>query len=109
MSNIQNFDNFDNYGQDTDDADDNRHATTSWRKEQWHLKKEINIGHLFSTISIIVALIVWGISVEKRLTVNEERIVSIIHEVEKNDRKTAETLNEIKSAVIRIEERLSRR
>lgn len=40
----------------------------------WHLKKELNIGHLLTTLMLAVGIIAWGNHMGERMTANEVRI-----------------------------------
>ena len=34
----------------------------------WHLKKEFNVGHLFTTLTLAIGLIAWGNKMDQRVT-----------------------------------------
>jgi hypothetical protein len=34
----------------------------------WHLKREVNVGHIFATLTLTIGLISWGQSMDTRLT-----------------------------------------
>lgn len=40
--------------------------------KHWHLDRRINLGHLATTLSIVVAAMVWGSSVETRLSLGTQ-------------------------------------
>ena len=40
-------------------------------REKWHIKKEVSVGHILTTILIGISLVAWGNSVEKRVTALE--------------------------------------
>lgn len=44
----------------------------------WHLRKEINVGHLLTTILLVSGLVVWGIGIDTRISKAEVRIETII-------------------------------
>lgn len=39
----------------------------------WHLKREVNVGHLLTTITLAIGLISWGMRMDTRVTVIETR------------------------------------
>jgi len=49
----------------------------------WHLDKRISIGHIFTTLSVAFALMVWMSSLENRVTVNEVKIIAVEKSYEK--------------------------
>lgn len=75
--------------------------TTITEKNEWHLDKRLNISHLVATFLIVVGLFSWGAKLEERIAIIE-RTNAITHEQSVRD------LNDIKAALIRIEERLNR-
>lgn len=36
--------------------------------ERWHLKKEINVGHMITTLIMAIGLVAWGSNMDRRLT-----------------------------------------
>lgn len=38
----------------------------------WHLDKRINLSHMAGSVSLVVAVMVWGTSVETRLALGEK-------------------------------------
>lgn len=57
--------------------------------QHWHLDKRINVGHLGTTMSIVVAAMIWGSSVETRLSLaaqersQQTRLLSEIRDEQK--------------------------
>lgn len=43
----------------------------------WHLKKEVNITHLFATIGLVVSAFVYSTALDKRIQTNEQDIAYI--------------------------------
>lgn len=43
----------------------------------WHLKKELNIGHLLTTLMLAIGIIAWGNHMGERMTANEVRIEAL--------------------------------
>ena len=63
--------------------------------KSWHVKKEINLGHLLTTATAIVSFFIWIQTIETRLAVLESNKIIF-----------KETVQEIKSTLIRIETKL---
>ena len=49
----------------------------------WHVDKRISIGHIFTTLSVALALMVWMTSLEQRVTVSEVKIIAVEKAYEK--------------------------
>jgi hypothetical protein len=77
------------------------------RSTKWHLKREVSVGHIISTASFIAMMTAWGISVEKRLVVLETTTASQNERANRTDLAVNESFKDIKSALIRIENRLN--
>lgn len=43
------------------------------RHEHWHVRKEINVGHMLTTLALVIAALSWSNSIDKRVTVLETR------------------------------------
>jgi hypothetical protein len=41
---------------------------------QWHLKKEVNITHLFATVGFVISAFVYSSALDKRIQTNEQDI-----------------------------------
>lgn len=63
----------------------NAHLAEDWQAKQWHLKKEINVGHLLTTLMIAAGLLSWGMTMDARMT-----------RVEVQQTHTAKTLEQIR-------------
>lgn len=78
------------------------------RARKFHFENSISLGHLLTTISMLGSLIVWGTSVESRLSVEHIEIATlkqsdagIIAQIKENQQHIQETL-------IRLEDKLDR-
>ncbi len=49
----------------------------------WHVDKRISIGHLITTATVAVALMVWMFELENRVTVSEVKITAVEKSYEK--------------------------
>jgi hypothetical protein len=50
----------------------------------WHLDKRISIGHIFTTLSVAFALMVWMNNLENRVRVSEIKIIAVEKAYEKD-------------------------
>lgn len=75
----------------------------------WHIKKEFTIGHIFTTFSVIFGVLWWSSDIQSQITLLH-REDKILHEsfIQLRDEHRL-ALNEIKGALIRIEEKLDRK
>lgn len=48
------------------------------RRSDWHLDKNISVGHIVSTMMIALSVFAWATSIEKRVDKNEQSIGHII-------------------------------
>lgn len=53
-------------------------------KDIWHLRKEINLGHIITTLTLASGIIAWGFSIDSRLSKAEVRIESMITIIAEN-------------------------
>jgi len=51
-------------------------AVTERRAERWHLKKEIQLTHVISTIVVIGAVLAYVSKIEQRLTIVETQLMA---------------------------------
>jgi hypothetical protein len=76
-------------------------------KETWHLRKELNIGHIIATLTLASGIITWGFSIDNRITKAEVRIESMITLMAENrvDQKNMrdELMNELRYIRSRID------
>lgn len=62
----------------------------------WHLKKEVNITHIFATIGLVVAAFTYSTALDKRIQANEQEILFIkaqrVEDVKRSE-KQFDTIN----------------
>ena len=51
-------------------------TVTERRAERWHLKKEIQLSHVISTIVVIGAVLAYVSKIEQRLTIVETQLMA---------------------------------
>jgi len=78
----------------------------------WHLRKELNISHLLMTIGLLVGLIGWGSTLDKRVTTVEVQVAHVqkAQDVMREDAKEAqaEVLQELRAIRERIDQMAER-
>lgn len=72
----------------------------------WHIKKEITLGHLITTASMVVTALWWASSVETRLAVMSEREAMLAEANNRQDEAIKATLETINQRLQRIEDKL---
>jgi len=45
--------------------------------KHWHLKKELNIGHILTTLLLVLGIITWGNTMDQRVTKAETMIENL--------------------------------
>lgn len=71
------------------------------RHEHWHLRKEINVGHMISTIMLMVAAFTWSSNIDKRVTVLETR-------QEQQSQQTTEMRAELRTELRTLNDKLDK-
>lgn len=80
-----------------------KYAGDERRNKSWHLDKTISIGHILTTLSVAGSLIVWGLTVDKRVTVLETASVFNTEAHKRMDDTLKESVTRIEAAVVRME------
>ncbi len=68
---------------------------------RWHLDKRISVGHLITTLTVVVSVVIWSLQLQAKITVVEVRI-------EGNEQSIADVRSEVKSQYTEIIRRLER-
>ena len=75
--------------------------------KHWHLKKELNVGHLFMTLTLAGGIIVWGMQMDSRVSQAEARIESIqaaiVVERQQGNERHRELMQEVRAIRNRID------
>ena len=100
------------------------HDSEAVRRHGWRFDRSISLGHIFTAtsiaLSIAVPLVIWGSTVESRLSVlqtvhgllaaHQERVAEDLKErLDREAMYRAETLGDIKATLRRIEEKVDRK
>lgn len=67
----------------------------------WHLDRRISLGHLVTTVTFLVAMVLWGARLETRITVTETTV-----QAQKEQVNTG--LHDVKVRLQNIEAKLDR-
>ena len=65
----------------------------------WHLDKNVNLGHLLTTIGMVAAMFTWGSNVEKRIALIEQNQAQIIKRQDSDTAEIKEYLKEIRAEI----------
>lgn len=76
------------------------------QRRRWHLEKNINIGHIFTTLTVAGSLLIWGMTMNTRVTVLEAEVVHSRQADDRLEQQLKDSVNRIESAVVRIESAL---
>ena len=74
----------------------------------WHLKKEIQVGHLFTTITVAVSAVMYINTIEKRVAILEELQHQQLQRDERQDKTSAESMALIRAQLEKIDTKLDR-
>lgn len=75
----------------------------------WHLRREISIGHIVTTMTVAGGAILWLMSVETRIEVLAERHVGLVHRVDRSEARISTEFREIKQLLRDISTKLDRK
>lgn len=75
---------------------------------RWHLKKEIQLGHIVTTITVAAAAMVYVQKIEQRLAVVESQMVSQRERDDRQDKLSGETYVLLRAQLERMDAKLDR-
>ena len=75
---------------------------------RWHLKREIQIGHIITTLTVAVSVIVYVGKIEQRLAVVESQIATQRERDERQDRVLTEAIGQMRQQLDRVDAKLDR-
>jgi ribose 1,5-bisphosphokinase PhnN len=79
------------------------------RAHHWHLEKSISIGHIITTIAIAGSVLTWAMRMDTRVSIVETQIHYSAEQQQRLESSGREGMNEIKAALIRIENKIDRK
>ena len=75
----------------------------------WHLRKEVSIGHILTTATVLSGLAVYIANAEARLATLEAHRSHLEERLNREDQRNAELFADIRQALVRIEAKLDRK
>lgn len=76
--------------------------------EKWHIKREFQLGHLLTTISMAIAAGMYVTTVEKRVSLLEQVAQQQRERDERQDKVTAEAFAAVNAHLSKIDDKLDR-
>lgn len=85
-------------------------ATTADRRppEGWHLKKEIQFGHIVTTLTVAISALFYITKLEQRIALMEQQIVMQHDRDARQDSATAEAMDLIRRQLEKMDGKLDR-
>ena len=77
--------------------------------KRWHLDPTINLGHLITTGTILVSLVIWGARLESRVDHEADLRTRLESQMIRDQQRDAEAFTEIRRSLQRIENYLLNR
>lgn len=74
----------------------------------WHIKKEIQLGHLLTTLTIAVSVILYVSKLEQRIALIEAQVLTQRDRDDRQDKTTAESMSLLRAQLERMENKLDR-
>lgn len=75
-------------------------------REGWHLKKELSVGHILLTITVVFSTLWWATTVETRLVELAVRDVAFNERMGRDDVTIRDSFQRIERSLARIEEKI---
>jgi len=77
-------------------------------ENKFHIEKSMSVGHIVTTFTLIVALVVWGIRTESKIELNAARIFATEKRIDREASRQSEESAQIRNSLMRIEDKLER-
>jgi len=74
-------------------------------QQHWHLKKEINLAHVITTVGLVVSVFVWVGDLDKRITTNAQLIAFMQQQQDKDTKRVERRLQNIESKLDKLLEK----
>lgn len=78
------------------------------RDQGWHLKREIQLGHLITTVTVVITTVIYIGRLEQRIALTEQLVVTQRERDAQQDARAAETLTLLRSQLDRTEAKIDR-
>jgi len=82
----------------------NRYEGEERRQQSWHLEKSISIGHIITTLTVSMSVLVWASNTETRITVLESEATHATEQNKATEQYVRESVVRIEAAIVRMED-----
>lgn len=77
-------------------------------KETWHIKREVQLGHLLTTLTIVVAAVLYIGRIDQRIALLEAARIAQAERDQRQDVDVSEKLRAVRDQLDRVEQKLDR-
>jgi hypothetical protein len=77
-------------------------------QERWHIRKEIQIGHLITTLVVAASVVTYVLKLEQRIALIEYQIAQQVVRDDRQDKAMADSDMHIREALDKINDKLDR-
>lgn len=74
----------------------------------WHLKKEIQLGHIVTTVTVALSAVIYTQKLEQRIAIIENQMVAQRDRDERQDSTNKELMNHLRNHLDRMELKIDR-
>jgi len=74
----------------------------------WHLKKEIQLGHLVTTIAVALSAVMYINKLDQRITLIEQKVADQKEQSERELKMTADSMSLLRGQLDRMDSKLDR-
>lgn len=78
------------------------------QREPWHFKREIQIGHLITTVTVMASVLVYATKIEQRVALLEQSRLEQKERDERQDRAANDGLSAINAHLSKIDDKLDK-
>ena len=76
--------------------------------EQWHIKREVQIGHLITTLSVAFSVVWYAGKLEQRIALVEKAVLTQEKRDDSQDAANSAAIGQIRSQLDRMDSKLDR-
>lgn len=77
--------------------------------KQWHLERSVSVGHILTTVTLVVAALIYVLRVEGRVDLVERATHNNQERIARVEQRVNVDIAEIKTLLRRIEDKLDRK
>lgn len=85
-----------------------RPPDTAQRPEPWHIKREIQLGHILTTLTVAVSAMLYISKLEQRIALVEQQMVLQRDRDDRQDKAAGDALGALAQQLSRIDAKLDR-